>query len=346
MEYKPSFVDQLDVDYISHHGIKGQKWGVRRYQNSDGSLTPEGRIRYGVDERYRTHRSNNPYDKRNQQVTKEELIGLAVAGGILAAYGGYKLASNIDLKSDPYFDKEAGFIKQKGDHDPISDLYNSNPLYEIPGKQYINNCPRATLAYELRRRGYDVRATGSYGGMSTSMINDIYKNAEVHNIDPIFKDRMKEPFDAPDLVDTQEYEDAQDKTVDDIFSTCASFGPKARGTIEVKWQFGGGHILSFENDAKGKPILMDAQIAQTDKHTSWIARKYNKLTGKIPYKGTTTSHGDYDSWYADNLRMGISPCKPCRVRRTDNADLDFDLIHEYGLVQNPSMIKRKTGIGV
>jgi len=27
---------------LYHHGIKGQKWGVRRYQNSDGSLTQEG----------------------------------------------------------------------------------------------------------------------------------------------------------------------------------------------------------------------------------------------------------------------------------------------------------------
>lgn len=34
-------------DYISHHGILGQKWGVRRYQNPDGSLTEEGRKRYG-----------------------------------------------------------------------------------------------------------------------------------------------------------------------------------------------------------------------------------------------------------------------------------------------------------
>lgn len=29
--------------YLAHHGIKGQKWGIRRYQNPDGSLTPAGR---------------------------------------------------------------------------------------------------------------------------------------------------------------------------------------------------------------------------------------------------------------------------------------------------------------
>lgn len=33
-------------NYIQHYGVMGQKWGVRRYQNPDGSLTEEGKQRY------------------------------------------------------------------------------------------------------------------------------------------------------------------------------------------------------------------------------------------------------------------------------------------------------------
>lgn len=44
-------MDYLDIRELYHHGIKGQRWGLRRYQNEDGTLTAEGRERYGFEEK-------------------------------------------------------------------------------------------------------------------------------------------------------------------------------------------------------------------------------------------------------------------------------------------------------
>ena len=37
-----------EEEYLAHHGTKGQRWGVRRFQNYDGSLTAAGKLRYSV----------------------------------------------------------------------------------------------------------------------------------------------------------------------------------------------------------------------------------------------------------------------------------------------------------
>lgn len=45
--YKPKNTESktLGADELLHWGVKGQRWGIRRYQNKDGSLTPEGKKR-------------------------------------------------------------------------------------------------------------------------------------------------------------------------------------------------------------------------------------------------------------------------------------------------------------
>ena len=50
-----------ELDYLAHFGIKGQKWGVRRFQNQDGTLTAEGKERY----------SSANQDTRNSRIKKK-----------------------------------------------------------------------------------------------------------------------------------------------------------------------------------------------------------------------------------------------------------------------------------
>jgi len=48
MEFTSTGTEYVD-SFFAHHGIKGQKWGIRRFQNEDGTLTEEGLKRYGHD---------------------------------------------------------------------------------------------------------------------------------------------------------------------------------------------------------------------------------------------------------------------------------------------------------
>lgn len=86
--YGYDFVRESD---LTHHGIKGQKWGIRRFQNKDGSLTAAGKKHQRGTSGEPEHISN----KASTNLKKAAKIGAAVIATGLAAYGAYKLNSKV-----------------------------------------------------------------------------------------------------------------------------------------------------------------------------------------------------------------------------------------------------------
>ena len=64
-------------DELYHHGIKGQKWGVRRYQNPDGSLTAAGKVRYGYGGRLE-NRIEQDYKGRAVKMSKSDSAEMTI----------------------------------------------------------------------------------------------------------------------------------------------------------------------------------------------------------------------------------------------------------------------------
>ena len=61
----------MEQEVLIHHGIKGQRWGVRRYQNEDGSLTEAGKKRYATEEAKAEYDSaKSEYNKKAREFIK------------------------------------------------------------------------------------------------------------------------------------------------------------------------------------------------------------------------------------------------------------------------------------
>ena len=59
---------------LYHHGIKGQKWGVRRFQNKDGSLTPAGKRRYDEPNVGRTTSESKTKEPKKYKIPKKKSL--------------------------------------------------------------------------------------------------------------------------------------------------------------------------------------------------------------------------------------------------------------------------------
>ena len=92
-------VKRINNDELYHHGVKGQRWGVRRYQNADGTLTSAGMKRYD----YKTsdaYKNASAYDRRKMTNTHSNLsnyVGKKSANKIM-----YKKHNNMYKDESEY----------------------------------------------------------------------------------------------------------------------------------------------------------------------------------------------------------------------------------------------------
>lgn len=94
------------MEYLEHYGIKGQKWGIRRYQNEDGTLTAEGRKRYDQMEKWENSKSGQRRIERFKRAGKTEedawtdykMNRGALIGGFLGGIGGALIGATVSYK--------------------------------------------------------------------------------------------------------------------------------------------------------------------------------------------------------------------------------------------------------
>jgi hypothetical protein len=136
---------------LYHHGIKGQKWGVRRFQNKDGSLTPAGKkrydeygMRYGIKAEYDkskmdkdvilkkgTHIQNISSDGA-RDVSNDRPIYGAHTKHDKDAYGG-RFAKAVDtrygiaIKNDLVLLKDVKIASQKQAVETFMEMYDKDP---------------------------------------------------------------------------------------------------------------------------------------------------------------------------------------------------------------------------
>ena len=95
---------------LQHWGIKGMKWGVRRYQNKDGTLTDAGKKRYkattsdeiefGKKGAQRIANRRNKGDSRKKAVAKEKAIQVGKIAALSTALGIANFVYANDLYED------------------------------------------------------------------------------------------------------------------------------------------------------------------------------------------------------------------------------------------------------
>ncbi len=177
--------------------------------------------------------------------------------------------------------------------------------------KYKNNCLYCTLAYDLRRRGYDVSA----GKAADSVRDDIlftilYKGVTLYGAKSIDLGPNATPVKEymAHASDPKKWAEGKVKIRDSVMQTLSTFPEGSNGNLSVNWEGGGGHSIAWSRE-NGKSVLRDTQINKT-LDPEWL----------FSY---------------------VSPAQQTTICRLDNATPDIQTIIDNGVVEYRGQKKYK-----
>lgn len=292
-------------DALAHFGIKGMRWGVRN--------EPGTGVRQGAKKQARTTLGGEKMSKTDillaegrGEVVISKLtqwapslatsgagtpVSVAVWAASKAGFytldsGGARVAVNRGKRflhgEELSYKKNISLAKKKMTDDEIMNkvVPGINPDHPKIGTNM--NCRRCTISYEMRRRGYDVRATKTIEASSQTSkglnkavgtklkareLGEVSALQSQHPIRDLFiKDKTLTPKTGPDA----------------IFKALKDQPDRSRGEVTMSWQMGGGHSIAYEM-IKGKPVLFDTQSGKRFSNASEMANFYKVNISKAGF---------------------------------------------------------------
>lgn len=139
----------------------------------------------------------------------------------------------------------------KGKSLSIADaVMGANPYYSGSYREFSENCQRCVVAYEARRRGYNVTAQPTFSGDVIPTV--VHGNGRWQGA---FKNAKRLDVSGKNI----------ESVTSKINAKMKDFGNGSRAVVAVQWKKGGGHVINIENRS-GKVYYVDAQVGQ--KYTS------------------------------------------------------------------------------
>lgn len=167
------------------------------------------------------------------------------------------------------------------------DMQAVNPNYSPSNPKTSQNCAMCTVAYDLRRRGYSVKAKESDEGLSLNDMVSAYDNAVSIEMDEFYEEKNRKNF--PDWPTSQTVQE----TLPDLKKELLAMGNGARGNLGLEWELGGGHSIAWEVEG-GEVIIRDTQLNKKWKFDECEYWDYTKLWHCIRYDNCRPTKSVYN----------------------------------------------------